>query len=149
VESGQQGLIEDRGDAASPRFVPAEPTYPERLLLRDGGRTLCVIVEEIEWVAAAGNYVEIHTSRKTHLIRHTVKAMEAKLDPRRFLRVRPSAIVCVAQVEALETRAGGDYIVTLRNGTRIPSSRGYRERVENVFGKPLDRGRGRRGRRTG
>jgi two-component system LytT family response regulator len=146
VESAILGLASsDCGDAARPASMStAVDRYPDRLFLRDGGRTLCVLVHEIEWVAAAGNYVEIHTQRKTHLVRHTVKAMEAKLDPDRFLRVRPSAIVAVAQVEALEGRSGGDYVVTLRNGTRIASSRGFRERVEQVFGKPA-----RRRRRTG
>jgi two-component system LytT family response regulator len=97
---------------------------------------VAIAVEEIEWVEAAGNYVEIHTERKSHLVRHTVKAMEAKLDPNRFLRVRPSAIVNVARVEGLQGRSGGDYLLILRNGTRIPSSRSFREGVERVFGKP-------------
>ncbi len=113
-----------------------------RLFLHDGGRTLCIPVDDIEWVAAAGNYIEIHTGRKTHLVRHTVKAMEAKLNPDKFLRVRPSAIVAVCEVDALEGRAGGDYLVKLRNGTQIASSRSYRDRIEQVFGKPA------RGRRT-
>ena len=140
MESATQCLASpDRGDAA--RSAALLESFPDRLLLRDGGRTLCVLVHEIEWVAAAGNYVEIHTPRKTHLVRHTVKAMEAKLDPDRFLRVRPSAIVAVSQVEALEGRSGGDYIVTLRNGTRIASSRGFRDRVEQIFGKPPRRRR--------
>ncbi len=102
---------------------------------------LCIDVEEIEWVAAAGNYIEIHTGRKTHLVRHTVKAMEAKLNPDKFLRVRPSAIVNVSEVDALEGRAGGDYWVKLRNGTQIPSSRSYRDRIEAIFGKPARRRR--------
>ncbi|MCR9160227.1 MAG: LytR/AlgR family response regulator transcription factor [Nannocystaceae bacterium] len=113
----------------------------QRLYLRDGGRMLCICVDEIEWVAAAGNYIEIHTGRKTHLVRHTVKAMVAKLNPDKFLRVRPSAIVNVAEVDALEGRAGGDYWVKLRNGTQIPSSRSYRDRIEEVFGKPARRRR--------
>ena len=113
----------------------------DSLLLRDGGRMLCIRVEEIEWVEAAGNYVEIHMGRRSHLVRHTVKAMEEKLDPDRFLRVRPSAIVNVDQVESLEVRSGGDYLLTLRDGTQIPSSRSFRERVERVFGKPARRSR--------
>jgi two-component system LytT family response regulator len=149
VESAPHGLASaDRDDTArpvaicTPTSTPASGrSYPDRLFLRDGGRMLCVLVHEIEWVAAAGNYVEIHTPRKTHLVRHTVKAMEAKLDPDRFLRVRPSTIVAVAQVEQLEARSGGDYLVTLRNGERIASSRGFRERVEQVFGKPPRRRR--------
>lgn len=128
-------------DAHETRGANGAARYPERLCLRDGGRILSIAVEEIEWVEAAGNYVQIYTARKTHLVRHTVKAMEAKLDPERFLRVRPSAIVSVAQVEELAHRSGGDYLVVLRDGTRIPSSRSFRARLEQVFGKPRRRRR--------
>jgi two-component system LytT family response regulator len=92
-------------------------------------RLVSVELDEVDWIGAAGNYVEIHTARRTHLVRHTVKAMQAKLDPHRFVRVRPSAIVNVARVAAVLTRPGGDYVVVLRDGTRIPSSRQFREQV--------------------
>lgn len=107
----------------------------ERLLVRDSGRVLYIPLAEIEWIEAAGNYVEIHMGRRSHLVRHTVKAMEAKLDPARFLRVRPSAIVNISEVATLESRSGGDYLLTLRNGRKIPSSRGFRNGVEETFGK--------------
>jgi two-component system, LytTR family, response regulator len=116
-------------------------SLPRRLLLRDAGRILCIQVDEIEWVEAAGNYVEIHMGGKSYLVRHTVKAMEAKLDPERFLRVRPSAIVNVAEVTTLESRSGGDYLLTLRSGIQISSSRSFRERVERIFGKARRRRR--------
>ncbi len=108
-------------------------SYDERLALRDGRRTLVIDVSEIDWVEAAGNYVQIYTDRRTHLVRHTVKAMESRLDPRRFVRVRPSAIVAVGSVTALHARVGGDYIVVMRDGTEIRSSRGFREQVEDAL----------------
>ena len=109
------------------------PVYPARLALRDGQRMLTIAADEILWVEAAGNYVQIHTERKTHLVRHTVKAMEAKLDPQRFIRVRPSAIVSIDCVQALNARAGGDYTVVLDDGTEIRSSRSFRDRVESML----------------
>jgi len=107
--------------------------YPARISLRDGQRMLTVVVDDILWIEAAGNYVQIYTLRKTHLVRHTVKAMELKLDPECFVRVRPSAIVAVGAVQVLNARAGGDYTVVLEGGTEIRSSRGYRERVESML----------------
>ena len=120
---------------SSPNEMAGEraPAYPARLALRDGQRMLTVPVDEIVWVEAAGNYVQIYTPRKTHLVRHTVKAMERKLDPRLFVRVRPSAIVSVGAVAALNARAGGDYTVVLVDGTEIRTSRGFRDRVEDVL----------------
>lgn len=109
------------------------PAYPTRLALRDGQRMLTIVTDEIVWIEAAGNYVQIYTARKTHLVRHTVKAMECKLDPQRFIRVRPSAIVNIDNVHALNARAGGDYTVVLDDGTEIRSSRGFRDRVEDML----------------
>ncbi len=117
----------------SPASFEGDGPYPTRLVLRDGQRTLAVTADEIVWVEAAGNYVQIYTERKTHLVRHTVKAMEVKLDPRRFVRVRPSAIVNVDSVRAVNARAGGDYTVVLEGGTEIRSSRGFRDRVEDLL----------------
>ena len=109
----------------SPEPTVGAGTFPDRLVLRDGQRMLTISVDEVVWVEAAGNYVQIYTPRKTHLVRHTVKAMEDKLDPERFVRVRPSAIVAVAVVKALNARAGGDYTVVLEDGGRsILSLRG-------------------------
>lgn len=116
--------------------MPNELTFhPERLEIRDGRRMLHIPIEEIVWVEAAGNYVQIYTPKKTYLVRHTVKGMETKLDPHRFVRVRPSAIVAVGRVEALNARAGGDYVVVLGDATEIRTSRSYRERVEDVLGQ--------------
>lgn len=94
---------------------------------------LCIVVAEIEWIEAAGNYVQIYCDRKVHLVRHTIKAMEDKLDPSRFVRVRPSAIVAVGHVRALNARPGGDYVVVLGDGTEIRSSRSYRAQVERAL----------------
>lgn len=118
---------------SSPAFFEGDGAYPTRLVLRDGQRTLTITADEIVWVEAAGNYVQIYTDRKTHLVRHTVKAMEAKLDPQRFIRVRPSAIVNIDAVQALNARPGGDYTVVLEGGTEIRSSRSFRDRVEEVL----------------
>ncbi len=119
--------------------IPTAVGFPARLLFRDAGRTLGVDVDEIDWIEAAGNYVQIYTPRRTHLVRHTVKAMLEKLDPCRFVRVRPSAIVAVARVSGVVHRPGGEYVITLGDGTQIPTSRGFRPEVERAFGARAER----------
>jgi hypothetical protein len=49
--------------------------------------------------------------------------------------VRPSAIVNVDAVQTVDARAGGDYTVVLDGGTEIRSSRGFRDRVEDLLAK--------------
>jgi two-component system LytT family response regulator len=128
-----QPAAEPALDAARPDAARPDAAYAARLLFRDTGRTLGVDVDEIDWVEAAGNYVQIYTARRVHLVRHTVKAMVTKLDPCRFVRVRPSAIVNADAVARIVHRPGGEYLVTLRDGTQIPTSRGFRAEVERVL----------------
>lgn len=125
--------MESVSDVPSRGEAPSHARFPARLWFRDAGRSVGVEILEIAWIEAAGNYVQIYTPRKTHLIRHTVKAMQAKLDPELFVRVRPSAIVNADRVARLTHRPGGEYLVTLLDGTQIPSSRGFRGDVERVL----------------
>ena len=101
----------------------------EKLVLRDGARVLVLDPGEIAWVAAEGDYLRIHEGRKSHLVRHTMAALEEKLDPAHFARIHRSTIVNTSQVR--EIRPDGDrlYRVVLRDGTLLKTSRGHRDRV--------------------
>ena len=58
-------------------------------------RTACEIVPvaEIECALAQGNYVELQLPSRKLLLRETLSRLEARLDPRLFLRVHRSRIV--------------------------------------------------------
>ena len=53
---------------------------PERMVVKSAGRVSFVKVDEIDWIEAEGNYVRLHTGRSSHLLRETMKGMEAMLD---------------------------------------------------------------------
>src|SRR5215475_9954291 len=57
------------------------------LMIKDGGRVLFLPVEEIDWIEAAGVYVQIHAAGKTWLHRISLSELEAKLDARQFFRI--------------------------------------------------------------
>ena len=84
-----------------------------------GGRILFLRAEEIDWIAAADNYVELHAGRASHLVRTTLKSIEQKLEPARFVRVHRSAIVNVESVKQFIPSAHGDCELVLRDGTRV------------------------------
>ena len=70
-----------------------------------------------------------------HLVRHTMKALEARLDPSAFVRVHRSAIVHAARVTRVEPLGHGEYRLHLTSGARVDSSRGYGERVMGLLGR--------------
>ena len=100
---------------------------PERLLVRKLGKEFLVKLEDVEWIEAAGNYVNLHTQESVFPMRNTMANMEYSLPKAQFGRIHRSTIVnlnFVKEIQALET---GDYTVTLRDGHTVNMSRRYRE----------------------
>ncbi len=111
---------------------PAE--YHTRFLVKRGQRFVFVRVEELDWIEAADNYVKLHTGAGSELLRASLGGLEARLDPRRFVRVHRGAIVNVDRVKTLEAWGQGEYVLTLAGGARITSSRTYRTRIRQALG---------------
>jgi len=124
IDSRILSLLED---------LKGDKRYPDRLIVKSGGRVFFLRTEEIDWVEAAGNYVRLHARNESHLLRESMKNMEAKLDPKTFVRIHRSAIVNVDRIKELEPWFHGEYIVIMRDGTRLTSSRVFSDRLTALF----------------
>ena len=113
--------------------VRPEGQRRERLVVRDGGRILFLRTDEIDWIEAAGNYLKLHAGRHAHMMRETMAAIEAQLDPARFVRVHRSTIVNLDRVREMQPGPHGDSALVLRDGTRLTLSRTCRARFENAL----------------
>jgi two-component system LytT family response regulator len=102
---------------------------PGRLVIRDRGRYLLLPHDEIDWIAASGNYVELHAGGRSYLHRETMAALEARLDPARFRRIHRSTLVNLDRVRSIAPDAAGDFQLTLTDGTLLRMSRRFRDRV--------------------
>lgn len=109
----------------------------ERLVVKSAGRVFFLRVDEIDWIEAAGNYVRLHVGKETHLLRDTMSSLEGRLDVKKFLRIHRSTMVNIERIQELQPLFHGDYVVILRDGTQLNLSRGYRQRLQEVFGKAL------------
>lgn len=117
--------------------LKAETKYLERLVIKSGGRVFFLEIEEVDWIEAEGNYLSIHTAKKSYLLRETISNLESKLDPKKFVRIHRSAIVKIDRIQELRPWTHGEYRVILRNGTQLTLSRNYREKLDEVLGKNL------------
>jgi two-component system, LytTR family, response regulator len=106
---------------------------PTRLVARRGGKHYLVPVAEVEWLEAERNYVRVHTSNDAHLVRRTMKQLEAQLDSNEFVRVHRSAIVAIKHIASLEAGEHGEYGVVMRSGVRLMSSRSYGRRLSALL----------------
>jgi two-component system LytT family response regulator len=104
-------------------------------MIRSSGKIFFVKTAEIDWVEAAANYVRLHVGRESHVIRETISNLAERLDPAHFARIHRSTIVNLDRVKEMQPWFSGEYIVILRDGTRLKLSRGYRERLEEQLGR--------------
>jgi two-component system LytT family response regulator len=96
---------------------------PVRFAVRAGNRTVVVAAEDVEWFEAASYYVRLHVGGESYLLRESMNALEARLDPTRYIRTHRSAIVQLPRIAALERRRLGDHAALLRSGARAPVGR--------------------------
>jgi two-component system, LytTR family, response regulator len=107
----------------------------DRLAVKSSGRVVLLKHEEIDWIEAADNYVNLHVGKESHLLRETMNNLEQRLPPERFLRISRSTIVNLDRVRELQPMFHGEYAVILRDGVRLSLSRGYRDRLSQLLGK--------------
>jgi two-component system, LytTR family, response regulator len=118
--------------------LTAPPRYLQRLAIRSAGKTSFVSLEDVHWIQAAENYVQLHTAASRHLLHVPISTLEASMDPEMVLRIHRSLIVNVRQIKELEPACHGEYVTTLRSGVRLQSSRSYHERISNWASNPFD-----------
>jgi DNA-binding LytR/AlgR family response regulator len=111
---------------ADRRSAAARAPEDERIEVRDGGAAVFLTSGDISHVEAAGNYVEFHTTAKTHLVRGTLASWEARLTARGFIRVHRSRLVNRTKIAALKPTPSGDMEITLSDGRTVLGSRRYR-----------------------
>jgi len=108
--------------------------YWQQLNVRSVGRIECVQLDEVLWIEAAGNYVELRLAQRRLLHRVPIGRLEQHLDPASFLRVHRSAIVRRAQVAALERLEDGSSQLLLRCGDKVPVSERHLAAVRALLG---------------
>src|SRR5262249_5563967 len=99
----------------------------KRLLLKSDGRMVFVRTVDIESVESAGNYVQVSAGKDVHLIRMTLGAIMASLDPERFVQIHRGGVV---NLDSILEIVPGDHEVVLRNGRRLKLSKRYLRVIE-------------------
>ena len=139
VERARESILRRNGGTLDARLndllagLRRQQRHIERLAVKSGGKIIFLRADEITWIAAEGNYARLHVGKKSWLMRETMTSLESKLDPERFLRIHRSTIVAIDAVAELEPLFQGDYVVVLRDGTRLTSSRGYRQNLQDFM----------------
>ncbi|HSO23628.1 MAG TPA: response regulator [Chondromyces sp.] len=127
-----------RGEPAAPLEELAEDAQPERgtlerILIRDGSEVRVVPVDAVDFIEARDDAVAIHSGSAVHLKAQRLAALEARLDPSRFVRVHRSYILNVERLRSLELYAKDSRIAILADGRKVPVSRAGYQRLRELL----------------
>ena len=121
-------------DPGVPPVPELASARPRRFVVRKLGRDFLIDVDDIDRAQANGNYVNLHVAGRVYPMRSTMAALEALLDPSRFVRVHRSHLVNLARVASIEPLDSGDARVHLRDGTIVACSRRHRDALHRAPG---------------
>jgi len=122
--------------AAPPRFAPARAQVersPDRMIVKCGDRVVVVPFDELAYVRAAANYVQLHLADRTYDVREKISTMELRLPADRFLRVHRSYLVNLTALQELYPVGGGEYMIALRNGKQLPVGPTYPSSIRRAL----------------
>lgn len=110
--------------AAPDEGPPVEPVdRPDHFLVRKLGKEFLVATADVEYAQAAGNYVNLRVRGHDYPLRITMAVLEARLDPVLFLRSHRSWLVNRGQLRSIEPLDGGEALLHMADGAKVPCSR--------------------------
>lgn len=118
------------------KLQDSESFSKNRLVIKTDGRFLFLDQNEILWLEAEGNYVQIHTNQNSVTVRSGISALEKEL-AHNFTRISRSAIVNLNHVREIRPWMRGNYQVFMSNGIQITLTHGFRNKLNDLIGIPL------------
>lgn len=106
----------------------------DRVFLRDGERCWIVAIGDIVFFEAEGNYARVHVGAYRPLIRTSLNALEARMDPALFFRASRQHLINLRFVEAVESGVDDSYTARLRGGHTVRLSRRQSRRLQASLG---------------
>lgn len=118
------------------KLQESELINKNRLVIKTDGRFLFLDQNEILWVEAEGNYVQIHTNQNSLTVRSGISTLGKELASN-FIRISRSAIVNLNHVREIRPSMRGNHKVIMTDGTQLTMTHGYRDKVNDLIGIPL------------
>ncbi|MFT6777217.1 MAG: DNA-binding LytR/AlgR family response regulator [Paraglaciecola sp.] len=106
------------------------PAYVDRFIVKKLGKEFIVRSSDIEWIEAAGNYMNIHIGGRCYPIRSTMDALITRLEPKNFTRIHRSSIVNLNMIVEISPLNSGDFEILLNNEKTLRLSRRYRDDIK-------------------
>jgi two-component system LytT family response regulator len=102
------------------------------IVVKVEGRHVFLDPDEIDWVEADGKELRLHVGKSTLRVRESMNSLERRLPEQRFLRVHRSTVVNRSRVREMQAWFQGEYVLILKDGTRVVTGPSYRDAVQGL-----------------
>lgn len=107
--------------------------YLKKFVIKTSGTFSFIPVEDVYYIEAEGNYINLKTDKGFHLVRDTISATAAKLDPSIFQRIHRSIIINVSKIKQIQTLFNNEYVIILHDNTKLKTGRNYKEIIDKII----------------
>lgn len=110
--------------AAAAYDTATRRAFLERIPVRKRDEVVILPVRQVASIVADGELLHLTTvAGERYTISHRLHALEAKLDPRRFVRLGRGTLAAIDLIQKVSPMPGGTCQVTLSNGQQLSVSR--------------------------
>lgn len=124
VKQRTQKLVEDA----------AQTTQHDRVVVKTGTKITIIPVDDILYLEADDDYVNIHTAQASYLKNKTMSFFEQTLRPEQFVRVHRSFIIRIQEITRIDPYEKDSHLAILRSGAKIPVSKTGYGKLRQVLG---------------
>lgn len=109
--------------------IQKERKYVNRIMVKVEGKYFFIHTDDIYYLSAEGNYVQLHLRVKSYLLHRSLSNLEKTLDPAKFVRIHRSSLINIDYLREIQPWSHGDAVVILKNGEQLTLSRRFRNRL--------------------
>jgi len=103
-----------------------------RIAIKTKGKFLFLFLADIVAIEAKGNYVLLHHTSSSHILRESISTMERRFSAYGFVRIHRSALVNAASVEEIQPWSTGEYMLRVRSGRDYAVTRTYKHNLHRL-----------------
>jgi two-component system, LytTR family, response regulator len=102
-----------------------------QIVVKVDGRHVFLDSDEVDWIEVAGKDLKLHVGQTVLQVREAMTSLARRLPPQ-FLQVHRSAVINRSRLRQMQPWFQGEYLLILRDGTRVVTGRRYRESVQTL-----------------
>lgn len=118
-----------------PSTETAGPDHVDEFWVPHRSELVRIAANDIERIDAERDYMRLHLGQRSYLLHQTIGALEARLDPTRFIRLHRSVIVRKDRIARLGHDKAGAWHAELVDGDQVRIGRTYLAHVKAMAGR--------------